>query len=312
MTTIDLSISPASESLPLVTRWLEGAGYRVIRPLVERAAYSTASPPEKLIRVAILDTETTGTDAAKDKVIELGIVVVEVCPVSGQAYRVLTTYNALEDPGFPIPEESTCIHGITDEMVAGKRIDDRDVQALLADVALIVAHNARFDRPFVEQRFPVFSEKAWACSFAQIPWADEGVGSGKLEFLAYRCGFHYGAHRASVDCHALLEVLQHPLPTSGSLAMQVLLATAREPGLRIAALGSPFESKDLLKGRGYRWNAPSRVWETNLRQAQLKDEVAWLRSFVYGGKPFRLEQETLTAKIRFSTRTGAVETVRYE
>lgn len=312
MSTINISLPPTPDNLPLVTKWLDEAGYRVIRPLVERAAYSTESPPGELIRVAILDTETTGIDPARDKVIELGIVVIEVCPVSGQGYRVLTTFNALEDPGFPIPEESTRIHGITDEMVAGQRIDDREVQALLADVALVVAHNARFDRPFVEQRLPVFSEKAWACSFAQIPWADEGIGSGKLEYLAYRCGFHYGAHRASVDCHALLEVLQHPLPASGSLAMKALLAIAREPGLRVAALGSPFESKDVLKARGYRWNNPARVWETNLRQAQLEDEVAWLRTFVYGGKPFRLEQETLTAKIRFSTRTGAVETVRYE
>lgn len=90
-----------------------------------------------------------------------------------------------------------------------KRINDAEVESLLADVSLVIAHNAGFDRVFVESRFPIFATKAWACSFKQIPWSEEGISSGKLEFLAYNCGFHFTGHRASTDCHALLEVLQY-------------------------------------------------------------------------------------------------------
>jgi DNA polymerase-3 subunit epsilon len=312
METIDLTHPPVAASVALVTDWLGQGGYRVIRPLEVRETYCSDTRPEKLITVAILDTETTGTNAATDKVIELGVVLVEICPKTGRAYRVIRTFNELEAPGFPIPEESTKIHNITDEMVAGKRIVDADVEELLTNVSLVVAHNARFDRPFVEQRFPIFATKAWACSFAQIPWGDEGVGSAKLEFLAYRCGFHYTGHRASTDCHALLEVLQNPLPVSGMLAMQSLLETAREPEIKVSALNSPFETKDLLRERNYRWNAEKRVWAKGVQKKHLEDEVAWLRNFIYGGKGFRLEQETLTAKNRYSLRPGETEMVRYD
>ena len=84
-----------------------------------------------MITVAILDTETTGTNQAKDKIIELGFVLVEICPETGQAFRVIKVFNEHEDPGFPIPEESTRIHHINDEMVACKRIDDAEVEALI-------------------------------------------------------------------------------------------------------------------------------------------------------------------------------------
>ena len=148
-----------AESIRAATDCLTQAGYRVIRPLEFRDTYSETRPPEKLVSVAILDTETTGTNTAKDKIIELGIVFVEICQESGQAFRVTKVFDELEDPGMPIPPESTKIHNITNAMVAGKRINDAEVNALMANVALVVAHNAQFDRAFVEQRFPVVSDR---------------------------------------------------------------------------------------------------------------------------------------------------------
>ena len=308
----DFTQAPNPEQIRLVSDWLAQANYKVIRPLEIRSAYSDDPAPEKLITVAVLDTETTGISHARDKVIELGIVVVEICPLTGQAYRITKVFNELEDPGMPIPEESTKVHHITDEMVAGKRIDDAEVESLLASVSLIVAHNAGFDRVFVEQRFPIFASKPWACSFQQIPWSAEGFGSAKLEFLAYQSGFHYTGHRASTDCYALLEVLQQTLPVSNKKAMQVLLENARQPDIRVSALGSPFESKDLLRERGYRWNAEQRVWARNVPNTRLDEEAAWLKIFVYQGKSFRLEHEKITAKNRFSNRPGPTEVVKYE
>ena len=312
MTTIDLNQAPDAKQLNSVIDWLTQANYRVVRPLEIRTEFCEDTTPEKLITVAILDTETTGTNPAKDKIIELGIVFVEVCPKTGQAYRVTRVFNELEDPGMLIPEESTHIHHITDEMVAGKRIDDAEVASLIESVSLVVAHNAGFDRVFVESRFPIFATKPWACSFRQIPWSEEGISSGKLEFLAYNCGFHYTGHRASTDCHALLEVLQNPLPTSGSLAMLALLQNARLAEIKISALGSPFESKDALKEHSYRWNPDKKVWAKSVAQAALDVEVAWLGQSVYAGKGFQLEFEKMTAMNRFSNRPGPTEVVKYD
>lgn len=312
MDSIDFKQAPSPEQLARITEWLAKADHRVIRPMVARTSYSEETPPEKLITVAILDTETTGTNTVRDKIIELGMLLVEVCPATGQAYRVIEVFDELEDPGMPIPEESTRIHHITDAMVAGMRFNDARIDTLMAPVSLVVAHNAGFDRVFVEQRFPIFANKHWACSFREVPWSEEGIGSAKLEFIAYQCGFHYTGHRATTDCHALLEVLQQPLPTSGKIAMQALLENARMTEIKISALGSPFESKDLLRERGYRWNAEKKVWAKDLPSQQVSEEAEWLRTSVYGGKSFRLEHEKMTAKNRYSERPGPSEVVSYD
>lgn len=301
----------AAYDLEEVLAWLKASDHRVTRPFSARATYSDASPPAKLLKAAILDTETTGTNQATDKIIELGIVIVEYCPETGQAYRVLETFDELEYPGMPIPPESTRIHGITDEMVRGKKIDDDAVEKLMSDVSLVIAHNANFDRGFVESRLPLFKKKSWACSYAQVPWKSEGLGSASLEFLAYRFGFHFAGHRASVDCHALLEVLQSDMPDSGIKVMKILLEKARVPEIKVWALNAPFENKDKLKERGYRWDGERRVWNGSVAQADLLQEVDSLREQVYVNRGFKLELEKIDAFNRFSSRRGASEVVDY-
>lgn len=298
-------------NLDEVLDWLKSQNFKLTHPFSPRTSYSDAPPPSKLLKAAIVDTETTGTNQATDKIIELGIVVVEYCPDSGQVYRVLETFNELEYPGIPIPPESTKIHGITDDMVANKRIDDDAVKDLMADVSLVIAHNSNFDRGFMEARLPLFENKAWACTYAQIPWKAEGIGSSSLEFLAYRFGFHFSGHRASVDCHALLEVLQSDLPISGIKVMKVLLEAARVPEIKIWALNSPFDNKDKLKDKGYRWNGERKIWSGLVTKSDLEMEIDWLRHEVYENRKFKLELEMVDAFNRFSSRTGPIEVVNY-
>jgi hypothetical protein len=148
----------------MAAKLAEHPDFRVLRrldPTRERAALSGPT----VRRAAIVDTETTGTDGSIDQVIELAVVVFEYCHVSGQVGRVLASYDGLEDPGRPIPPESTAIHGITDPMVAGQRIDDAAVTRLLEGVGIVIAHNARFDRGFLERRLPVFASLPWGCSW---------------------------------------------------------------------------------------------------------------------------------------------------
>jgi DNA polymerase III subunit epsilon len=298
-------------NLEEVLDWLKANDYKVTRPFIPRTSYCDESPPEKLVKAAIVDTETTGVNHSVDKIIELGMVIVEYCPMTGQVYRVLETFNELESPGMPIPPESTKIHGITDEMVANKKIDDKAVGALMSDVSLVIAHNSFFDRGFMEARFPLFKEKAWACTYAQIPWRSEGIGSASLEFLAYRFGFHFSGHRASVDCHALLEVLQSDLPVSGVKVMKALLESARIPEIKVWALNAPFDNKDKLKERGYRWNGERKLWSGLVSNSDLQMEVDWLRHEVYESRKFKLELEKIDALNRFTLRSGPIELVDY-
>jgi DNA polymerase-3 subunit epsilon len=288
----------------LAARLTAHPDYRVLRRLdTTRQRPALAGPTVR--RAAIVDTETTGTDATTDKVIELAIVVFEYCHVSGTVGRVLDTYDGLEDPGIPIPPASTAIHGITDAMVAGQRIDDARVAGLLEPVGLVIAHNAGFDRKFLEPRLPVFATLPWGCSWLEVPWSDAGITSSKLEYLAYRYGFFYDGHRAEADCRALLEVLSQPFGETGGTALKVLLDSARTPSFRLWANNSPFETKDVLRKRGYWWDATRRCWSCEVRSpARVQEELAWLRDAVYAGKSVVIEQDEFDAKTRYSERDG--------
>ena len=286
------------------------ASYRVLRRLDLSYAGGPAIAGGDIRRAAIVDVETTGMDRQDDQIIELGVVVFEYLAGSGETGPVVGRYSGFEDPGRPIPPSSTRIHGITDEMVRGHRLDEAAVAAVLAGVDLVIAHNAGFDRPFLEARLPVFTALPWACSLRDVAWKDHGVGSSALEFLAYRAGLFYDAHRAQMDCLALLAVLAHALGDTGKPALRALLERARESSYRIAALRSHFDTKDLLRARGYRWNADVRVWAVEIPAAAREAELAWLKQAVYGGRDAEVEIETLTAQERYSGRDGQRERVR--
>jgi DNA polymerase-3 subunit epsilon len=228
----------------------------------------------------------------------------EFAPDTGEVLRVIDVYSGLEDPGRPIPPESTAIHGITDEMVAGKRIDDGRVAAVLAGVSIVIAHNASFDRPFLERRLPAFARLPWACSMSQIDWKAEGFGSVGLEFLAYRSGFFYDAHRSEMDCRALLEVINRPLPGSGNRPLGILQAPLSQTDWRVYAVGAAFETKDLLKARGYRWDAGQKLWHQTLPESEMPAEIEWLKAEVYKRPRVTLDFEGLDALVRFSGRPG--------
>ena len=278
--------------------------YRVIRRLqpVHHFARVAQGP---VTRVVVLDTETTGLDHATDRIIELALLRVDVDNATGLPVGDVTVYDGLEDPGMPVSAEIQAITGISTEMVRGKTLDVALIATLLSDVDLVIAHNAGFDRPFCEARLPVFAQLAWGCSFVDIDWKAEGQSSAKLEFLALDKGWFYDAHRAEVDCHALLAVLAEPLPQSGQSGLAKIMAASRAPSFRLQATNAPFEAKDLLKSRAYRWNAEHRVWHIRLvDEAQLNDELAWLKSAVYGNRPARVQVEKLDARVNYSSRVG--------
>jgi DNA polymerase III subunit epsilon len=261
----------------------------------------------KVTRVAVLDTETTGLDQSKDQIIELAIVLVDIDNSTGLPVGAVQVYDGLEDPGRPIPKEVVAITGITDADVQGQRLDEARVAELMQGVDLVIAHNAGFDRPFVESRLPNFSKLPWACSFADIDWKAQGRGSAKLESLAQALGLFYDAHRAEMDCHALLAVLAAPLPDASHTGLAQLLQAASKPSFKLSATNAPFESKDKLKARGYRWNADQRFWQTRLPEpSALQAECAWLKEQVYGQRSAVVQLEKLDALTKYSTRVGDV------
>ena len=233
-----------------------------------------------------LDTETTGLSHRDDRIIELGIVAFEYDPDRAQIIRVVDRYNGFEDPGAPLSREIVEITGITDAMLQGQHLDDELVGRLADQASLVIAHNAAFDRPFVEARYPAFAKIPWACSLMQIDWQAERLQARSLEYLLFKFGWCINAHRALDDAEGVLGLLLDSLPQSGTPVFRALLERAGESVSRLYAIGAPFDKKDLLKQRGYRWHdgvdGKPKCWWTTVAESQEQEELSFLSKEVYG------------------------------
>ncbi len=284
-------------------RMLEATGdYRVLRRLQARPVAVSRRPRQGEKIAVIVDTETTGLDQTRDEVIELGMIAFTY-DGDGQIGDVIGTFNALREPGVPIGPEITRLTGITPDMVAGQVLDLGAVERFIEPADLIIAHNARFDRPFCERLSKGFQVKAWACSHSEVSWSDFGFEGTKLGYLLAQCGWFHQGHRAVEDCHALLEILATPLSPNARLPFRNLLASARKSSLRVWAEGRPFDMKDVLKARGYRWNDGSderpKSWWVEVDEEAAETELSFLRYEVY-----RREVEPYTQRITAFERFG--------
>ncbi|QND75671.1 3'-5' exonuclease [Tardiphaga robiniae] len=277
--------------------------YRVLRRLIPRTEFAPANGRPTRSGI-LLDVETTGLDQVRDEVIELAMIKFDYLP-DGNITRVADVFTAFNEPSRPIPPEITELTGITDETVAGHRIDPDAVAAFADDAVIVIAHNAGFDRKFSERYWPVFQHKAWGCSATEVDWRKHGFDGSRLGYLLAGAGFFHQAHRAIDDCHALLEILAFELPDLGAPALAVLLERARKKTMRVWAEQSPFDLKDELKRRGYRWSDGSdgrpKSWYIDVEESKEASEIEFLRKTIYM-RDVEPRVQALSAMSRFSVR----------
>ena len=243
---------------------------RTLHPLVLPSRVPDPGDAE-LRRGLYVDCETTGFSPALDAVIELAMLpftytlggsVVEVLPDEAQVHR--------NDPGRPLPAEITHLTGLTDDDVRGARIDVEAAGVLIERSDLVVAHNAGFDRPFVERVLPAARARPWACTRAEVPWIAEGFASRALHCLLCAYGVYArDRHRALADSEAGVWLLAQRLPVSGESVLAAMRRRALTPTVRLWAIRSACETKEILRARGYRWmpetrNGIERAWWTDV------------------------------------------------
>ena len=256
-------------------------------------------------RGLVIDVEATGLSIQNDDVIQLAMLPFDYEVDTGLITDVHHTlaFEALREPSTAISEEASVLTGITDEMVSGKSINYADVIQIVSQSDFIIAHNARFDRPMVERLWPCFTEKPWSCTFDSVDWLREGFSAGKLDYIGTQFGWFYNGHRALADCEACLALLAQTLPKSNKRVLELVRDAAYQSDYLIRAVGAPFEEKNTLKERGYRWRPAElpngKVWWTVSSDPDA--EIEWLRSEVYRfDKVIPIHQ--ITSLIRFSDR----------
>ncbi len=286
-----------------MVRHLEETGqFRILRRLDPRPVLPECSlPPTDGKRIGIvLDTETTGLTAASDEIIELAMV--KFTFDEARIHDLVAIFEGLQQPSRPLSTEISRLTGLTDAMLAGAVMNDDAVAAFVISADLVIAHNAKFDRPFCERRFPPFREKAWACSATEVDWARLGVEGTKLGYILNSHGFFHSGHRALADCQALVEILAASPQNKSKSAFAQLVASSKKTTFEISAEGAPFQAKDILKARGYKWNSGGdgrlKSWVAIVSEAQVADEIAFLRREIFS-RPVDLPVRRLTALDRY-------------
>ncbi len=171
---------------------------------------------------AFLDTETTGLRGS-DEVIEFAIVLFRY-DITRRELRVIDRYHGLREPSCAIDPGAEKVHGISVDQVRGKRLKDRMVRRILRKADFLIAHNAAFDRRFVEKLYPETQRFRWYCSMNGIRWKKKGFASKGLQQLMANHGIETErGHRALDDVMGALDLLAQQDEQTGRPYLSELL-----------------------------------------------------------------------------------------
>ena len=158
--------------------------------------------------LVVFDIESTGVNARQDRIIELAAI-----KVSPDGTETAKTW--LLNPGVPIPEETTKIHGISDAIVAACPTFAecaREIYKFFEGCDLSGFNADRFDIPCLEEEFARVGLNFAASSRRHIDVQRIYHRKEPRDLTAavrFYCGRdHAGAHGAEADARATLDVLK--------------------------------------------------------------------------------------------------------
>lgn len=161
--------------------------------------------------MVFFDLETTGTNILRDRIVEISVV-----KVTPDGEREVKTSRI--NPEMHIPEESTAIHHITDEMVAQAptfRQISKSLNQFFDDCDIAGFNSNKFDVPLLVEEFARagINFDVNGRKFIDVQNIFHKMEQRTL-VAAYRfyCGKELnGAHSANADTMATLEVLESQL-----------------------------------------------------------------------------------------------------
>lgn len=175
----------------------------------------------------MLDLETTGGNAAHDRITEIAAVRVEH---GAQVAR----WSTLVNPGVPIPPFIQSLTGISDAMVQDAPAFATVAPQLLAllEGAVLVAHNVRFDHGFVSHAFERLGTALQTDTLCTVRLSRQLYPQHKghgLDAIALRHGLHNQArHRAMGDVDVVLAFLRQAEQELGQDALRQAASTLRQ------------------------------------------------------------------------------------
>jgi DNA polymerase-3 subunit epsilon len=157
--------------------------------------------------LAILDLETTGVNISTDRIVEIAIVRIQ--PDGTRQVK-----RKLINPEMPIPQASSSVHGITDEMVQNAptfRQAANEIRQFLENCDLAGYNSNRFDIPLLVEEFLRAGQEI---DFDKIRLVDVQKIFHTMEQRTLSAAYKFycekeleGAHSAEVDALATFEIL---------------------------------------------------------------------------------------------------------
>lgn len=197
-----------------IAEWLPGCEHAL--DLHDRAPHRP--PPSELtaldeLPVTVLDTETTGLDVVKDKIVQFAALKME-----GERIYPADSVERIVDPERPIPAVSAAVHGITDEIARAAKPLMTQWDALMPFIEgrVLVGHNIGFDAALLRRAAHALG-KPWPeprrlCTARLAEALDPEEHDFNLETVAARLGIEtIGRHTAMGDVLVTAEVFRRQL-----------------------------------------------------------------------------------------------------
>ena len=293
-----------TDDLEALADRLEASGdYRVLRRLRRAPRIDRADLPEGAREAVVLDLETTGLEPTVDVPIEVGLVRFAYDP-QGKILGVTDELSALEDPGRPLDPGGGAPHGhhrrrprraalpgrARGRAARRRGAGDRPQRRLRPPLRRAPLAGARglpvgvqpARRPLA-RRARASTPAAWGRCSSRTASSSRAIARWRTATPCWTCSA--APFRATASSRS-----------TGSGAPR-----ARPPCV-CGRSSSPFEAKDLLKARGYRWNGAAKAWWTDVPEEALEAERAVLATDVYPRGLPALPTLRVDARVRYSAR----------
>lgn len=219
--------------------------------------------------ILFTDVETTGLDPKIDRVVEVGASL--YCT---EHRRILRSFCVLlGDDTVRMSPEISKINLITNSMLDNHAFKPKESLEVLNDAFIyqadyLCAHNAPFDRSFLEAEFLRFGmellEKPWIDTCVDLPYPDS-IKTRKLTHLASEHGFlnpfPHTALSDTLTCQRIFSMY----------SLEEIFKRAQSPNITIRALVD-YGNREKASKRGYRWNPEQKRWLKQIKQFDLDKE----------------------------------------
>lgn len=207
-------------------RQLEKHGDLVKRLVAtQEGRYDRATRGSNVGRALFIDTETTGLNALKHQIVELTATLFSFNKKTGEVVNAAErTYHGFQQLDYQSKHQYMPT-GLSAKMLQGQAISTAVLKRLIDKADFLVAHNAPFDKKFVEKVVPHAAGSMWLDTMRGIPWKTLGFKSRALQDLLRANGIESGtAHRTTSDVSSSIKLLGSHSPLGGPSYMSMLLA----------------------------------------------------------------------------------------